>query len=81
LVGGLEQRDDGREVCCRERLLAGAHERVVAPSCLVACPGRLRLSTTDATTPAPWRPAGQNSCQGATTTTYAGRVGIYDDGQ
>ena len=37
LVGGLEQRDDGREVCCRERLLAGAHEGVVAPSCLVAC--------------------------------------------
>ena len=35
----------------------------------------------DATNPAPWRPAGQNSCQGATTTTDAGRVDIYDDGQ
>ena len=35
----------------------------------------------DVTNPAPWRPAGQNSCQGATTTTDAGRVDIYDDGQ
>jgi len=37
LVGGFEQSDDGPEVRCRERLLAGAHERVIAPSCLVAC--------------------------------------------
>ena len=28
-----------------------------------------------------FRPTGQNSCQGATTTTHAGRVDIYDDGQ